>query len=493
MTFQMQKRLLVLGTVITLIIASSIFTYITHSQNESARYRVIEDKLRGDAKSILAHLYSSGNWAWFNDTLESYKKLGVTCLSVKSNTGEHIWGQQDSCSKNIEAKNYIDQKILDISYDLPQVTILSTLKKEGFALSTFFITMLSFLALAYFLFKKITMAHTETLIKIENLNSLNSANEKLLKITRTLAHNLRSPLAAIKSFNELVEGKLEQTEVKILNATHESIANMVEKLIEQKTVKVETSLISLSSSLESIVGMKKIEHKKNDFVQFSMNIEDKLSSFVNEAEFMSIISNLVNNSIEAKKDNALMKIEISALQNDNKALIKIKDNGIGIKNGDLQHIFTYGKTTKVNGKGCGLYHAKEMIELWGGEIAISSVENIFTEVTIMLPLHKKPRQIVLIDNESLNIFNWQGLAKKNDISFTGYKSSDEFFLNPPKAKDDVAIFVDYELDNENGVEVVKKLRDAGFSNITLATGEIEQINPQIRQVGKEFPKEMFLV
>ena len=127
MNFQLQKRFLIIGTIFTLVITSGVFTYFIHSQNESARIQLIEDKLKGDAKSILAHLYSSGNSAWFNETLSSYKQLGLRCLSVKNTSGNIVWGNDNSCSKHIEAKNYIDQKVLDISYDLPQVTIISTI------------------------------------------------------------------------------------------------------------------------------------------------------------------------------------------------------------------------------------------------------------------------------------------------------------------------------------------------------------------------------
>lgn len=492
MNLQTQKRLLIFCTILTLVITSGIFTYFIHSEHQAARIQTIEDKLKGDAKSILAHLYSSGNWAWFNDTLESYKQLGVTCLSVKNKSGEVVWGNNDSCSKNIEAKNYIEQKILNISYSLPKVTVLSTIRNEGIAFTIFFVTMLAFLSLAYSLFKKITKAHTEALVRLEALNSLNKSNESMLQVTRTLAHNLRSPLAAIKNLNELVEGKLDSTETKILNATHESISQMVDKLIEQKTSKVDNTLISLSSSLQSVVGMKEIEHKKNHFVEISIDVKDELLAFVNESEFMSIISNLVNNSIEAKKVKTRIKIEISAHISGNNSVIRIKDDGIGIKADDLQEMFVYGKTTKANGKGCGLYHAKKMIEIWGGTIHIDSVENSFTEVTITLPLYKRPKEIVLIDNESLNIYNWQGIAKKNQIAFMGYRNSNEFFSNPPKTKDDVAIFVDYELDDENGLDVIMKLKKAGYSNVAFATGETEQIHPQILQVGKEFPGAMIL-
>jgi biopolymer transport protein ExbD len=93
----------------------------------------------------------------------------------------------------------------------------------------------------------------------------------------------------------------------------------------------------------------------------------------------------------------------------------------------------------------------------------------------------------LIDNENLNLYTWQGMAKKNQIAFRGFKNSKDFFNNAPIQKDEVAIYVDYDLDDENGLDVVLKLYEAGFSNVALATGETKRVHTQIRQVGKEFP------
>jgi signal transduction histidine kinase len=487
MNFQLQRRFLFIGTIFTLIVTSAIFTYFIHSQNESARIQLIEDKLKGDAKSILTHLYSSGNSAWFNDALESYKQLGITCLNVKNASGQLVWGNQSSCSNNIEAKNYIDQKVLDISYDLPQVTVLSTIKTNGVSFVIFFSVLLSFLTIAYWILKKISKNHTDAMVKIENLNSLNKSNENLLQVTRTLAHNLRSPLAAIKMFHDLTESKLDSDEKKILNATHDNISHMVEKLIEQKILKSETTQVSISKALDVIIGMKKVEYKNHHDIKIEKDIQESLFSIVNEDELMSIISNLLNNSIEARKNDAPVRIMVTAFKENNSVVVKVRDNGIGIDRAGIQDLFGYGHSTKTTGKGCGLYHAKEMIEVWNGSIEIHSTVGEFTEVTLKLPLLRKPKEIILIDNENLNLYTWQGMAKKNHITFRGFKNSKDFFNNAPTQKDEVAIYVDYDLDDENGLDVIMKLKNIGFTNVNLATGESLQVHPEIRQVGKEFP------
>jgi hypothetical protein len=49
------------------------------------------------------------------------------------------------------------------------------------------------------------------------------------------------------------------------------------------------------------------------------------------------------------------------------------------------------------------------------------------------------------------------------------------------------IFVDYQLGQRNGISVIENLIKHGFKNVTLSTGQANQVQHQFHQVGKEFP------
>jgi hypothetical protein len=70
---------------------------------------------------------------------------------------------------------------------------------------------------------------------------------------------------------------------------------------------------------------------------------------------------------------------------------------------------------------------------------------------------------------------------------TSHTYSADFFADLPSNKSEVAIYVDYNLGEENGQDVYFKLKNLGFTNVALATGETMRIHPKIYQVGKEFP------
>lgn len=133
----------------------------------------------------------------------------------------------------------------------------------------------------------------------------------------------------------------------------------------------------------------------------------------------------------------------------------MKDDDCGISQELLSKVFNYGITSKSQGKGCGLAHAKETIISWAGEFSINSLEGQFTEVTMTLPLVTTTaiKKIVLIDDQPMNIKYWKGIAGVKKIPFKGYTSSTNFFANLPENKTEVAIYVNYHIGEENGEDV----------------------------------------
>lgn len=489
MNFKRQKQILIIATFVTLVITSSVFTSFIHNANEKTKADVIVSKLKGDAKSILPHLYLSGNAAWFKDNLEQYKQLGLPCLSVSNQSEGIIWGDQAKCNYHIGAKNYVDQKVFDINYSLPDVTLLSTFKEHGGIFGLFFIVQAIFLYLAFKLLSRIHKRHSEVLVQIEHVNGLNDANEKILRITRTLGHNLKSPLAALKSFHELTSGRLTKDETDILEAIQSNIDTMTERLIEQKVESNPVSTADISKGISNLIAVKKLEYSKYPHISIESDIEQGLMASICRDELKTILSNLINNSIDARKPDSNLTISVLARKLHDKAIIRVKDNGHGIPQELITKVFDYGVTSKSHGKGCGLAHAKETIVSWGGDISINSIVGEYTEATIALPLISSDaiKEIILIDDQPMNIKYWKGMANVNNIEFKGYTNSADFFANLPSNKSEVSIYVDYNLGEENGQDVYFKLKNLGFTNVALATGETMRIHPLIYQVGKEFP------
>lgn len=93
-----------------------------------------------------------------------------------------------------------------------------------------------------------------------------------------------------------------------------------------------------------------------------------------------VLSNLIENSIEAMKSNGV--INISARQTNNMVMIDIKDSGPGIPPEIMKKVFSSLCSTKPDGNGLGLKVTKTIIEMHGGTI---SVRNNPTTFSIKLP------------------------------------------------------------------------------------------------------------
>ncbi|MDT3958575.1 ATP-binding protein, partial [Staphylococcus kloosii] len=98
-----------------------------------------------------------------------------------------------------------------------------------------------------------------------------------------------------------------------------------------------------------------------------------------------ILDQFISNSLKYTDDNG--KIIIYFEEDNQEKRFIIKDNGVGIKNEDLNRVFEKG-FTGYNGRnypkstGMGLFLAKQLASKLGHDITIKSKENIFTEITV---------------------------------------------------------------------------------------------------------------
>ena len=108
--------------------------------------------------------------------------------------------------------------------------------------------------------------------------------------------------------------------------------------------------------------------------------------------FMSMLGNgiyaIVKKAQRGKYDACL---KLSVTSDDDKYIIVIRDNGIGIEDTIIDKIFDPFFTTKTTGEaaGVGLYLSRDIIQNHSGEITVKSVKNEYSEFTIVIPALKE--------------------------------------------------------------------------------------------------------
>lgn len=202
---------------------------------------------------------------------------------------------------------------------------------------------------------------------------------RISRIAQDLSHDLHSPLAAL----DLIADTLEDQKAEVVKLASQRIKVIINDLdIERK--KRGHTLINLKEVISKCLSLKEKEFKNLNFDTTKLA---SVSVLFNEDKFIRIVSNLINNSFEAQASS----ITISTQQLNDKVIISFQDNGKGIPAHLLDSIlvrgFTYGKS---NGSGLGLTQANQEIYEAGGEIKISSTQELGTEISIYLPKQAQP-------------------------------------------------------------------------------------------------------
>lgn len=172
----------------------------------------------------------------------------------------------------------------------------------------------------------------------------------------------------------------------------------VENFIEQalfyaRSNTVEKDYYIKSANLKEIVN-ESIRKNKSVLIheKVFVNLHD-LDLIVNTDNkwICFILNQLIQNSIKYKKQDGSLEIEIFARQGKENVVLYAKDNGIGIKKGEITRVFekgftgTNGRLSNKKSTGIGLYLCKKLCVKLGIDIELNSVQNEGTEVRVVFP------------------------------------------------------------------------------------------------------------
>lgn len=288
------------------------------------------------------------------------------------------------------------------------------------------------------------------------------------KLSRKMFHDIRSPLASLNTiaetttFESKTEHEIFQTSIFRIN----EIANSLLSKTKSGTILL-PSYVNLEPFLESVVEEKKREYRQIDF---HINFVNKISVqvFLEPAEFKRILSNLINNSVEACRDNP--KIELSITQEADKLVLIISDNGTGIPKKIIDHLGTKEITTKKEGNGIGLKDAFESMLEWSGSLDILETNKSGTKIKLTFLSKAEIELFILIDDDDLTRITWESKARKAGFHLRTFASPKDFNIAKSGISKNAIIYIDSELGDIKGEAFALDLHKEGFINISLATG-----------------------
>ncbi len=219
------------------------------------------------------------------------------------------------------------------------------------------------------------------------------------EFTANVSHELKTPLQNISGCAELLSNGMVTSKEDIskfskqIYSEAKRLMTLIEDIIklsyldEEKDDSADYKVVDLHELCDSVI---------NDLSIVASNASVKLSVEGDEPKILSspkllhmIIYNLVDNGIKYNNKDGYVKISI--IDKDDKSIIDIKDNGIGIPSDSLDRIFERfyrvdkSHSKEVGGTGLGLSIVKHATKSLNGDIAVKSEVNKGSEFTITLP------------------------------------------------------------------------------------------------------------
>jgi signal transduction histidine kinase len=204
-----------------------------------------------------------------------------------------------------------------------------------------------------------------------------------------LAHEIKNPLASIKTFTEYLQTRHDDPEFrakfqKIVGGEVERINLIVQQLLEfakpvpPKLTPLEVPRL-LDETLEFLGGELLERH-----VEVNRRYEAKPRVLGDPQQLKQVFLNLFLNSLQAMNGHG--RLDIQTTVDGAELTVAIADSGSGIAAKDLPHIFEPFYTTKTNGTGLGLAVVQGIIKEHGGRIAVESQPGQGTTMRLHLPI-----------------------------------------------------------------------------------------------------------
>jgi len=217
----------------------------------------------------------------------------------------------------------------------------------------------------------------------------NEKIETMSHVAASLAHEVRNPLTAVKGFLRLMQ---ENPTDLAKSAQYMSIC--IDEI--QRTEMILSEYLAISKPLTN-------RHESVDFVEMLKVIREVMSPFAilhnvememrtpelsvkimaNPDEIKQVLVNFIKNAIEACANVRNGRVYLALSVEEGKAILVIKDNGVGMDEGQIKRLGSIYFSTKSSGTGLGLTYSYHVIHTIGGTVNVNSKPNVGTKFSII--------------------------------------------------------------------------------------------------------------
>ena len=245
-------------------------------------------------------------------------------------------------------------------------------------------------------------AYTKRMEKKNKLKLQEELTQIKLNYFTNISHELLPPLTIISCVADDLEENKESSErqVEILRSNANRLKRLLQQIldfrkVESRKMEISASKSNLSSFVSGIVAsnFQSLAHQKS--ISLSTRIDDGIWGYMDIDKFDKILFNLLSNAIKYTPEHKKINVSLSAIYKEGCRflVLNVEDEGIGIAEKDIKHIFTKFYNNK-NHPGCqsngiGLSLTKELVTLHHGIIEVNSEPGKGSVFTVEIPIDRE--------------------------------------------------------------------------------------------------------
>ncbi|WP_282939862.1 ATP-binding protein [Paenibacillus sp. RC67] len=213
--------------------------------------------------------------------------------------------------------------------------------------------------------------------------------QMLGELAASVAHEIRNPMTVVRGFMQLMNShssalkRFNDYAPLILEELDRAESILIDYLSFAKPQNALWEKLNLSEQLSHAVDVVK-SYANTHQVEIQTCWQTSLAIYFDRQKLSQLMINLIKNGIEAMPDGGKLQLEL--YREDDQAVIRILDEGIGMSEEELKRLGSLFYSTKTKGTGIGIMICYKIIETANGFLQLQSEKGKGTTVTVRLPL-----------------------------------------------------------------------------------------------------------
>ena len=329
------------------------------------------------------------------------------------------------------------------------------------------------------------------------------ANQAKSSFLASMSHEIRTPINAVLGMNEMIRREADDEQIRKyswnIKSASETLLSLINDIldfskIESGKMEIVETTYQLSSLLNDVVNMIRYKAEQKGLA-FAVKVDESIpdSLIGDEVRIRQVIVNILNNAVKYTPEGSVT-FNVQGEKTDDGVLLRIAsiDTGLGIKEEDKGKLFSkfqrldVEKNRNVEGTGLGLSITLRLVEMMKGTIDVESTYGEGSTFTVTLPqkindpapigdFEKRVEtfikgekaykesfiapdaQVLVVDDNSMNLFVFESLLKSTKIKITMAKSGMECLEKIVEQRFDI-VFLDHMMPEMDGIETLARAK-----------------------------------